>query len=172
MKCISISGKSGHGKDTLALRLKELLEKEGKKVFIIHYADYLKMVASKVYNWDGSKTGNGRSLLQSLGDKMRAVDEMFLINELLKILYLVKDDFDVALIPDARFPKEIDCLKSIGETVSIHITRVNYKNNLTNTQNVHKTEISLDDYKYDYNLYSYENGNISDIPLIINAILS
>ncbi|WP_322459555.1 hypothetical protein [Clostridium perfringens] len=48
MKCVSISGRAGHGKDTLALKLKEILEGKGKKVFIIHYADYLKMVATQV----------------------------------------------------------------------------------------------------------------------------
>ena len=172
MKCVSISGRAGHGKDTLALKLKEILEGKGKKVFIIHYADYLKMVAKQVYGWNGSKDNNGRTLLQHLGDKMREVDEMFLINELLKILSLVKDDFDVALIPDARFPKEIDCLKSIGKTISIHITRLNYESNLTEIQNKHKTEISLDDYIYDYNIFSNGNDNISSIPLIIEDTLS
>ncbi|WP_411168519.1 hypothetical protein ACH36K_15570 [Clostridium sp. MB05] len=172
MKCVSISGRAGHGKDTLALKLKEILEGKGKKVFIIHYADYLKMVATQVYGWNELKDNNGRTLLQHLGDKMREVDEMFLINELLKILSLVRDDFDVALIPDARFPKEIDCLKSIGKTTSIHITRLNYESNLTETQNKHKTEISLDDYIYDYNIFSNGNDNISSILLIIEDILS
>ena len=64
MKCISISGPAGHGKDTLANKLKTLLEAKGKKVFIIHYADYLKMVATQVYNWNGLKDEVGRDVLQ------------------------------------------------------------------------------------------------------------
>ena len=36
MNCISISGPAGHGKDTLANKLKQNLEAKGKKVFIIH----------------------------------------------------------------------------------------------------------------------------------------
>ncbi|MDY4606319.1 hypothetical protein [Clostridium tertium] len=171
MKYISISGGAGHGKDTLANKLKNILEKEGKRVFIIHYADYLKMVATQVYKWNGLKDAKGRDLLQKLGDRMREIDEMFLINELLKILSLVKDDFDVAIIPDARFPKEIECLKSIGKTISIHITRLDYNSILTKEQSNHNTETALNNYVYDYKLYSYTDKEIDSIDLIIKDIL-
>lgn len=172
MKYISISGGAGHGKDTLANKLKDILEKNGKKVFIIHYADYLKMIATQVYNWNGLKDKKGRDLLQQLGDRMREVDEMFLINELLKILNLVKNDFDVAIIPDARFPKEIECLKAIGETISIHITRMDYNSILTKEQSKHNTEIALNEYSYDYKINSYTNKEINNIDLIIKDILN
>lgn len=171
MKCISISGPAGHGKDTLANKLKNILEAKGKKVFIIHYADYLKMVATQVYNWNGLKDEVGRDILQKLGDKMRAQDEFFVINELLRILNLVKDDFDIAIIPDARFPREIECLKNIGKTISIHITRVDYKNNLTSEQNNHSTERALDNYSYDYDIITYTDKEISEIDLIIKDTL-
>ncbi|MCF0147378.1 MAG: hypothetical protein HUJ77_03170 [Clostridium sp.] len=171
MKCISISGPAGHGKDTLAKKLKTILEDKGKKVFILHYADYLKMVATEVYNWNGIKDEVGRDILQKLGDKMRSQDKMFLINELVKILNLVKDDFDIAIIPDARFPKEIECLKDIGKTLSIHITRIDYTNNLTKEQNNHSTERALDDYSYDYNIATYTDKEIPEIQVIIKDIL-
>ena len=172
MKCISISGGAGHGKDTLANKLKFILESKGKRVFIIHYADYLKMVATQVYNWNGLKDEIGRDILQKLGDKMREQDEMFLINELLKILNLVKEDFDIAIIPDTRFPREIECLKNIGRTISIHITRVDYKSNLTAEQNNHKTERALDDYSYDYKILTYTDKEIPEINSIIEDILT
>ncbi len=171
MKYISISGGAGHGKDTLANKLKNILEKEGRRVFIIHYADYLKMIATQVYNWNGLKDEYGRDLLQKLGDRMRESDEMFLINELLKILNLVKNDFDVAIIPDARFPKEIECLKSIGKTISIHITRMDYNSTLTKEQSNHNTEVALKDYSYDYKINSYTNKEIDSIDLIIKDVL-
>lgn len=171
MKCISISGGAGHGKDNLANKLKKILEENEKKVFIIHYADYLKMVAMQVYNWNGLKDIEGRDLLQKLGDKMRKIDEMFLINELLKILNLVKNDFDVAIIPDARFPKEIEALKVIGETISIHITRVDYNSILTKEQSNHQTETALYDYCYDYKLYTYTNKEIDSLNLIVEDII-
>ncbi|MBE6054059.1 MAG: hypothetical protein E7212_09140 [Clostridium sartagoforme] len=171
MKCISISGPAGHGKDTLANKLKNILQSKGKRVFIIHYADYLKMVATQVYSWNGLKDEVGRDILQKLGDKMRAEDEMYLINELIKILNLVQDDFDIAIIPDARFPKEIECLKNVGRTISIHITRVDYKSNLTSEQNNHSTERALDDYSYDYDIITYTDKEISEIETIIKDLL-
>ena len=170
MNCISISGPAGHGKDTLANKLKQNLEAKGKRVFIIHYADYLKMVATQVYNWNGIKDEVGRDILQKLGDKMRAQDKMFVINELIKILNLVKDDFDVVIIPDARFPKEIECLKDIGKTISVHITRLDYKNDLTTEQNNHSTERALDNYTYDYDIHTYTDKEIKEIDLIIQNI--
>lgn len=172
MKCITISGGAGHGKDTLARNIKKILESKNKKVFIIHYADYLKMVAKQVYNWNGVKDEYGRTLLQSLGDKMRELDEMFIINELLKILNLVKNDFDVAIIPDARLPKEIDILNTVGKTISIHIHRVDYQSKLTNSQSNHKTETALNNYIYDYNLKTYTNQKIKELDTIIQDILS
>ena len=102
---------------------------------------------------------------------MRAKDKMFVINELLRILNLVKDDFDIAIIPDARFPKEIECLKDIGKTISVHITRVDYNNNLTNEQNNHSTERSLDDYTYNYDILTYTDKEIPEVDLIIKDIL-
>ena len=172
MKCITISGPAGHGKDTLAHKLKLKLEAKGQRVFIIHYADYLKMVATQVYNWNGIKNEVGRDILQKLGDTMRAQDEMYLINELIKIINLVKNDFDIVLIPDARFPKEIESLKSIGRTVSIHITRVDYESILTTEQNNHKTERSLDNYSYDYNISTYTDKEIKEIDIIIEDIIN
>lgn len=172
MKCITISGPAGHGKDTLAHKLKLKLKAKEQKVFIIHYADYLKMVATQVYNWNGIKDEIGRDILQKLGDKMRAQDEMYLINELIKIINLVKNDFDIVLIPDARFPKEIESLKSIGRTVSIHITRVDYESILTTEQNNHNTERSLDNYSYDYSVLTYTDKEIKEIDMIIEDILN
>ncbi|VYT64329.1 hypothetical protein [Clostridium tertium] len=171
MKCITISGPAGHGKDTLANKLKAIIESKGKRVFIIHYADYLKMVATQVYNWDGRKNEVGRDILQKLGDRMRAQDEMYLINELINIINLVRDDFDIVLIPDARFPREIECLRNIGRTISIHITRVDYKSNLTTEQNNHKTERALDNYSYDYDILTSTDKEISEIDTIIEDIL-
>ena len=39
MKCITISGKAGHGKDTFAENLKKNLEAKGYRVCVFHYAD-------------------------------------------------------------------------------------------------------------------------------------
>lgn len=157
MKCITISGKAGHGKDTFAGNLKKNLELKGYKVCVFHYADYIKMIAKEIYSWDGEKNDLGRSILQNLGDKLRAKNSRVIIDELIKILQLVQEDFDFALIPDARFPIEIEALKEFWTTTSVYINRVNYENKLTSNQRKHITETAMDSYIYDFNYDVLEN---------------
>lgn len=171
MKCITISGSAGHGKDTFANNLKINLEDLSYKVCIFHYADYIKMIAREIYGWDGNKDFKGRSLLQKLGDNLRNKDKMLIVNELIKVLEIVENDFDIALIPDARFPIEIDAIKEKWETLSIHINRVNYLNNLTDEQKKHITETSLDTYEYDIK-YDIEENIFNDYSKEILDILN
>lgn len=171
MKCITISGSAGHGKDTFANNLKSNLEDLSYKVCIFHYADYIKMIAREIYGWDGNKDFKGRSLLQKLGDNLRNKDKMLIVNELIKVLELVENDFDLALIPDARFPIEIDAIKDKWETLSVHINRVNYLNNLTDEQKKHITETSLDTYEYDIK-YDIEENIFNDYSKEILDILN
>ena len=171
MKCITISGSAGHGKDTFANNLKRNLEDLSYKVCIFHYADYIKMIAREIYVWDGNKDFKGRSLLQKLGDNLRNKDKMLIVNELIKVLELVESDFDIALIPDARFPIEIDAIKDKWETLSVHINRINYLNNLTDEQKKHITETSLNTYEYDLK-YDIEENIFNDYSKEILDILN
>ncbi|WP_300384200.1 hypothetical protein [Clostridium sp.] len=161
MKCITISGSAGHGKDTFANNLKKHLEISNHKVCIFHYADYIKMIAKEIYEWDGNKDFKGRSILQKLGDNIRSKDKMIIVNELVKVLEIVENDFDIALIPDSRFPIEIDAIKDKWETICVHINRINYMNNLTDEQKKHITETSLDTYTYDIS-YDIEENIFND----------
>ena len=72
MKVILISGKAGHGKDTLAGYMKNFMEKRGKRVLIIHYGDLLKYICKSLFGWDGQKDEKGRTLLQYVGSPMRS----------------------------------------------------------------------------------------------------
>jgi len=47
MKVITFSGKAQHGKDTTAKYVKETLQSCGKRVVILHFADYLKYVCKE-----------------------------------------------------------------------------------------------------------------------------
>lgn len=171
MKCITISGSAGHGKDTFATNLKRNLEDLSYKVCIFHYADYIKMIAKEIYGWDGNKDFKGRNILQKLGDNIRNKDKMLIVNELIKVLEIVENDFDIALIPDSRFPIEIDAIKDKWETISVHINRVNYMNNLTDEQKKHITETSLDTYVYDLN-YDIEENIFKDYSKEILSMLN
>ena len=55
MKIYVISGKARHGKDTVALDIKEVYEKKGLKVINLAYGSYIKEYAKRISNWDGSE---------------------------------------------------------------------------------------------------------------------
>lgn len=167
MKTILISGKSGSGKDAFAILLKTKLEQEQHaRILTIHFADLVKVYAEKYYNWDGVKDAAGRSLLQHLGtDTVRKVFPDYWAECVAQFIYAVRDDFDYTLIPDARFPNEIEVVKRIAvPAVSVRLTRYNndgtpYINPLfTKDQLKHPSETSLDEWKwFDYK-YSILDG--------------
>lgn len=153
---ITISGKAEHGKDSFANLLKEKLEHKGKKVLILHYADYLKFIAEKYMDWDGKKDINGRTLLQQLGtEKARNYYTDFWVNAVYNVVKLFQYDYDYFLIPDTRFPNEINFWKNKKENIkSVKIVRLGYENSLTEEQRNHPSETSLDNYKFDYLIQS------------------
>lgn len=66
------------------------------------------------------------------------------------------------LIPDCRFPNEIDYLKEAGlDTVNLRVVRKNFKSTLTPEQQVHPSETALDDVEPDY--YITNNGSMTDL---------
>ena len=67
MRIIAFSGQAQHGKDTTAKYMKQTFESIGKRVVILHFADYLKYVCKEYFNWDGVKNEVGRTILQKVG---------------------------------------------------------------------------------------------------------
>ena len=67
MKIFVISGKARHGKDTVALDIKEIYEKKGLRVINLAYGSYIKEYAKKISDWDGKEESKPRELLQELG---------------------------------------------------------------------------------------------------------
>lgn len=150
MKVIVISGKAQHGKDTLGNYLREILEEKGKKAFIIHYADYLKMLATNVYRWNGEKDEKGREILQKTGDKMRKKNPDYFVEKVLEILKDFNDEMDYAIIPDGRLPIEVDVMKNHFDCLSIRINREFHNPLMTREQLTHITETAMDNYSFDH----------------------
>lgn len=150
MKVIVISGKAQHGKDTLGNYLREILEKNGKSAFLIHYADYLKMLAVNVYRWNGEKDEYGRGILQKVGDKMRAKNPNYFVDKVLEIAYDFQDEMDYLIIPDGRLPQEVDIMKEHFDTLSVRINREFHNPLMTREQLSHVTETAMDKYPFDY----------------------
>ena len=147
-KVILISGKAGHGKDTTANYMKDALERRGNKVVITHYGDLVKYVCKAFFGWNGLKDVNGRSLLQYVGtDIVRAKEENFWVSFVYKMVRFFQDKWDYVLIPDTRFPNEIDVFKnSEFDTVHVRVVRDCVGGaSLTKEQSEHSSETALDD---------------------------
>lgn len=164
---ILLSAKSGHGKDFIANIMKQQFEENGNKVLVTHYADLLKYILKTFFNWNGKKDEHGRYLLQHIGtDIIRKQEPNFWVNFLNDVLSLLKDEWDYVLIPDARFPNEIEVLKynSNFNVITMRINRINYESKLPPEQQQHPSETSLDDYEFDYYV---TNSGTNDV---INAV--
>lgn len=147
---VPISGKARHGKDTTAELIKKELEAKGKKVLIVHYADYLKFICKAYFGWNGEKDEDGRTLLQQVGtDKIRAKEPDFWVNIIEELISVLGDEFDFYLIPDTRFPNEIDFFRQFDHhVIAIRVVRPFFKSELTEEQLNHPSETALDDYEW------------------------
>ena len=172
-----LSGKSGHGKDYIANLIKNKLIDSGYSAMIIHYADLLKYYLKTYYDWDGNKDNNGRYLLQHVGsDIIRKNDSSYWVSCVARFIATLKDEFDIYIIPDARFINEIEIIREyFPQAKTIRVERYNddgspYINpNLTIEQLEHTSETELDNYNvFDYIL---ENKYIFDLPYEIKIIL-
>lgn len=146
-----------HGKDTVANMLKDQLELFGQKVVIMHFADYLKFGCKEYLHWNGQKDAFGRSLLQQAGTEgIRYVRPDFWVDNIaVWIDGALHKKYDVFIIPDARFPNEIDYLNSYDFSIDAHVfsvrvTRLNFESPLSEEQQQHASEVSLDNFQFDY----------------------
>ena len=145
---IILSGKSGSGKDMVAGFMKEELAKHGKKALVIHFADALKWILREYFDWDGKKDEVGRTLLQTVGtDMVRAMHPGYWTGIVVGFIQAMEpySDFDVAIIPDARFDNEVNiALENLKNCVSVRIERN------------HPSETSLDCFAFDYVIHNDE----------------
>jgi hypothetical protein len=172
---ITISGKAESGKDLTASIMKKKLDGIGKNTIIVHYADYLKFIASQYFQWDGEKDEKGRTLLQKIGTEMvRAKDSKFWVHSVIRLLFAIGDEYDYCIIPDARFPNEIDGLRGMGyDVVSIKMIRDGHQNKLSEAQRKHTSENVLNEYAFNYTIDN--TGGMTDltddIDLVVRSII-
>ncbi len=146
MNIIAISGHAQHGKDTFALMLRSILEEHGETVLIAHYGDLVKYICRKFFRWNGEKDDYGRHLLQYVGtDIVRQQCPDFWVDFIVQMLKLFGDNWSYVLIPDTRFPNEIDGLLEAGfRTRHLRIVRPDFVSPLTEEQQQHPSETALD----------------------------
>lgn len=172
MKVVLISAKMQNGKDTFAELLKEELECNGKRVLIAHYADLLKYICKTFFGWDGLKDEKGRSILQYVGtDVIRHQCEDYWVKFMMEFLFMFRNEWDYVLIPDTRFPNEIEYVKSswVGGygTNTVRVTRPNFDSGATKEQLSHASECALDDYEFDVRILN--EGTIDDLRVKVDS---
>ena len=166
-----ISGKARHGKDTIADII--LNNTNGAKIPL---AKTIKQYAKDYFGWDGKEETKPREFLQRIGTEVIREDlndPDFHVRRTCEDIRVLSKFFDVFIVPDCRYPNEIegfiDCFGEDNVT-SIRVTRPNFNNGMTEEQNNHKSEISLDNYKnfnYSISNTSYD-GLKSDVLDILN----
>jgi len=171
MKVITISAKAQNGKDLSAQLIKDELENKGERVLIAHYGDLLKYICKTFFEWDGNKDEEGRTLLQYVGtDQIRKKYPDYWVNFIAGILKIFPNDWDYVLIPDCRFPNEVQIMKDNFDTTSIKIVRPNFDNGLTVEQKEHSSETALDNYRnFDYIVVN--DGTINELRNSLKQLL-
>ena len=163
----------------MAQMMKSKLEAVGCNCLIIHFADLVKYFLKEFYGWDGQKDENGRALLQTFGtNHMRATFPDYWSEVVAKFVSTAGkyEDFDVAIIPDARFENEISVVKKYNpDAITIRINRYNgehpyFNPLLTEEQLAHSSETSLDDYT-DWD-YIVDNYTLQELEESVETILA
>lgn len=169
MKVICISGKAQHGKDTTAAFLEQCLKDRGDKVLVTHYADLLKYICKSYFGWDGVKDERGRQILQYVGtDVIRKKEPDYWVDFVCSVLKMFDGEWDWVIIPDTRFPNEVEIMKNNFDTMHLRVIRPFYESPLTAEQQNHPSEIALDDYIPDW--YIENTGSEEDLKVTINTL--
>jgi hypothetical protein len=163
VKVILISGKAQHGKDTIAGFLKKKLESSGEKVLIAHYGDLVKYVCKTFLGWNGEKDQVGRTILQFVGTNfVRSKRPDYWVDFIVSILEMFHEGWNYVIIPDCRFPNEIDRVKEAGfDTIHLRVVRDNFDSPLSPAQQQHSSEIALDNVEPDF--YIHNSGSLEDL---------
>lgn len=168
MKVVCISGKAQHGKDTTASIIKECLKQRGERVMVVHYADLLKYICRTFFDWDGNKDERGRHILQYVGtDVIRKKAPDYWVDFVAGFLEIFDNEWDWVLIPDTRFPNEVDLMRTKFGATHIRVVRPDFASPLTTEQQNHPSEVALDEEFPDY--YLMNSGSLDDLRETVNT---
>ena len=162
-KIILIAGRAESGKGTVSDIFKNILESQNKKVLTISFGDMVKFYCTKYFGWDGVKDEKGRSLLQYVGDMFRNKQRDYWGLRVCDAIHFFGDQYDAVLIPDWRYPNELNCILQFfaGDGIfTFWVNRDGYENTLTDEQRKHSSECSISASDCDYII---QNNNMDDL---------
>ena len=168
MRVFLIAGKAGCGKDEVA----KLIKSKVDNTIITGLSKYIKLFALELTNWDGNDNDKPREFLQTMGDKLRAIDTDYLTKRIYEDIEVYKNEgISNVVISDVRLVNEINYFKNKNdlELITIRVNCDNSKRCLTNQEKCHVTETELDNYNgFDYII---ENKFNEELEIQINNIL-
>jgi len=169
-KIFIIAGKARQGKDTVC----EFIRDYYKDLKILHLPNnyYMRDYAKRITPWDGEDATKPRELLIELADFARHnIDEHFYIKRTIEDIFVLSNYYDIIIVPDARFPYEIEMPKDkFDNVISLYVERPNYISELSSENKKHATETSLDNYdNYDYKIIN--DGTLEDLRNKVNDLL-
>lgn len=171
MKVVLISGHAQNGKDTVASMIEHELSLNGKRVLVIHYGDLVKYVCKTLFGWNGMKDQAGRTLLQYVGtDVVRTQKPNYWVGFVEDMLTMFGENWDYVLIPDTRFPNEVDVMKQQFNTIHLRVVRDNFESPLTKEQQMHPSEVALDNVTPD--ILIHNDGSLRELKKKINHIIT
>ncbi len=155
MRIFIIGGGARCGKTTFGKYLSEELKKYGYKPCVMHLTEPLYAYARNYFEWDGSEDEKPREFLQKMGIeiiKNKLHKNYFLIDRLCEDIEILENFFDTFIITDARLIMEFrEMKKRYDNVISIHLSREDYDDGLTDDEREHVTETELalfDEYDY------------------------
>ena len=81
-----------------------------------------------------------------------------------------KDIWDYVIIPDCRFPNEIDFVKNNGfDVVTVRIEREEFDSALSKEQLNHPSETALD--RYDFDVIIHNDATLARLKRVVNYII-
>ncbi len=170
-----ISGRARNGKGTVSKILKEKLEDRNFSVCEIQVMRTLKGYLKDYFGWDGSEETKPRKQLQQIGTDIireRLNKPYFHIDRLTEDINILSNFFNVFIVSDIRLPLEIETIRErFPNVISINVIRSDYVSPLEVSEQVHITELALNDYKnFDYEIVnSSVEGLENDIINIIDS---
>ena len=151
--------------------LQQALEENGERVLVTHYADLVKYVCRSFFGWNGEKDDAGRHLLQYVGtDVVRSQSPDYWVDFIIQMLRFFGDNWSYVLIPDARFPNEIERLREAGfEVEHLRVQRENFESPLPAEQQKHCSETALDETEPDH--WIRNSGSLEDLAILVKQYI-
>ena len=165
---ISLSGKAGSGKDTVATIIEEELRSSRFRTYSLAFADHLKYQLEEL-GWDGVKDTRGRAFLQELADTVKHYHgESYYATETVQEIKSFGDTPNtVFIITDTRYKYELEALREVGHVLAIYVKR-DFESTLTPKQTSHSSENSISEESLDYVI---ENHDLAELRYSVKILL-